>query len=93
LPTPFYEETLSFDDDRFWVRLVAVLGTLAAQRERLLAKQAPPPLSSHAPRCSFCEQQQDAVAKIINGPRAQICEACVAAAAHTIGDRAPRPWP
>lgn len=85
-PTPFYEETLSFDDDRFRVRLAAVLVSLAAQRERRLAKQAGPPSSPDAPRCSFCDLRRDAVAKLIDGPRVHICEACVAAGAQTIGD-------
>ncbi len=86
LPTPFYGTTLSFDDDRFRVRLAAALVSLAAQRERRLAKQPGPPSSPDAPRCSFCDLSRDAVAKLINGPRVHICEACVAAAAQTIGD-------
>ena len=84
--TPFYGETLSFDDDRFRVQLAAVLASLAAQRERRVAKQAGPPSSPDAPRCSFCDRHRDAVAKLVNGPAVHICEACVAAAAHTIGD-------
>jgi ATP-dependent protease Clp ATPase subunit len=85
-PTPFYGETLSFDDDRFRVQLAAVLVSLAAQRERRLAKQAEPPTLSDAPRCSFCDLHRDAVAKLINGPRVHICEVCVATAAQTLGD-------
>jgi len=43
--------------------------------------------SSDAPRCSFCDLDRDAVAKLINGPAVYVCEACVAAAAQTIGDQ------
>ena len=85
-PTPFYGETLAFDDERFRVQLAAVLASLDAQRERRLAKQAEPPSSPDAPRCSFCDRHRDAVAKLINGPAVHICEACVAAAAQTISD-------
>jgi hypothetical protein len=85
-PTPFYGETLSFDDDRFRVHLAAVLVSLAAQRERRLAKKAGLPSAPDAPRCSFCDLHGDAVAKLVNGPRVHICEACVATAAQTLGD-------
>ena len=91
-PTPFYGETLSFDDDRFRVQLAAVLVSLAAQRERRLAKQAGPPSSPDLLRCSFCDLHSAAVAKLINGPGVHVCEACVAAAAQTIGDELRRRW-
>jgi len=85
-PTPFYGKGLSFDEDRFRIQLAAVLVSLSAQRERRLAKQAAPPSSPDAPRCSFCDLHTDGVAKLINGPGVHICEGCVAAAAQTIGD-------
>jgi hypothetical protein len=85
-PTPFYGETLSFDDDRFRMQLAAVLVSLAARREQLIAKQVGPPSAADAPRCSFCGLPRDAVAKLVDGPGVHICEACIAAAAHTIGD-------
>lgn len=85
-PTPFYGEELSFDDDRFRAQLDAVMVSLDAQRERRLAQARTPLASADAPRCSFCDLRREAVAKLIEGPHVHICEACVAAAAHSIGD-------
>jgi len=85
-PTPYYEEELSFDDVRFQVHLTAVLASLAGLRERRLARQAESPPAPDAPRCSFCDLTRDAVAKLINGPRVHICEACAATAAQTLGN-------
>jgi len=85
-PTPFYGQTLSFDDDRFRVQIAAILVSLAAQRERRVGGLSGPPSAPDAPRCSFCDLHGGAVAKLVNGPRVHICETCVATAAQTIGD-------